>query len=294
MKKGILFNLVLWLLITLVFALTIYLSQNFKLFVDLNALPSMLLTFASFSFALIHCTRRYGWKVMLAFFSITTVCLFTIESLSIATGFPLGNFSYSRLLGVPMLLGVPVTMPIPAFTIVYLSWTMSEMILNGFSTSMKRAPVMLVPIVAAFIYAMWDAFADQHFSTSIGLWVYNSVGGRFGVPYVTVFGMFLYGYVIYQLFALFLSRYAMNTTGGPEITLQLQGVIFYLTYPASYLLAGFFAPDITAAAAYGRFWQLRDLYQTSGSIAFVTAIFVAFLAFVSIISRRTSRLEKRK
>jgi putative membrane protein len=292
MKKNLVPDLVSWFLIALSFALTVYLSQDFTAFVDLTVPPSMLLMLAGFVFTLLHCARRHGWKTMLAFFAITAVCLYGIENLSIATGFPLGKYHFSDVLRVPNVGGVPVTMPMPAFTILYLSWSMADLIMGGFSGSVKRGRTVLVPIAAAFFYAMWDAFADQHFSASVGLWVYDVDGGRFGAPYITVFGMFLYGYVVFQLFSLFLARFGKKTISGPKNALMLQGVLFYLTYPASYLLAGIFAPDGTVTTVGGQVWNLRDLYQTSGSVAFVTAIFVAFLALVSILNRRTHRLGK--
>lgn len=291
MKKNLISNLILWFLIALSFVLTVYLSQNFNSYINLNAPPSMLLTLAGFAFVLLHCARRYGWKTMLAFFAITAVCVFLIENLSIATGFPLGKYHFSDLLGVPNVGSVPVTMPMPAFTILYLSWMMADLILDGSSGLVKRGQTVMVPIAAAFFYAMWDTFADQHFSTSVGLWIYDVGGGRFGAPYVTVFGMFLYGYIIFQLYSLFLSRYERKKITEPESTLLLQSVMFYLTYPCSYLLAGLFAPDRSVTTATGQVWDLRDLYQTSGSIAFVTAVFVAFLAIISIINRK-SRSEK--
>jgi putative membrane protein len=286
MKKAIP-NLVSWFLIELAFALTVYLSQSFNSYINLNAPPSMLLTLVGFAFALLHCARRYGWKMMLVFFAITVICVFAIENLSIVTGFPLGKYHFSDLLGVPNVGSVPVTMPMPAFTIIYLSWTMADLILDGFSGSLKRGQAVLVPIAAAFFYAMWDTFADQHFSASVGLWVYDIGGGRFGTPYITVFGMFFYGYIIFQLYTLCLLRYRRKTLTGPESVLMLQSVMFYLTYPSSYLLAEISAPDRSVTTTGGQVWYLRDLYQTSGSIAFVTAVFVAFLAVVSIINRKS-------
>ena len=293
MKKSVFPDIISWFLIALSIAVTLYLSQHFNSFINLTTPPSMLLMLAGFAFSLLHCARRYGWKLMLVFFAITCVCVFGIENLSILTGFPLGKYHFSNLLGVPNVGGVPVTMPMPAFTIIYLSWAMADLILGGYSKPANRGQAVLVPIAAAFIYAMWDTFADQHFSSSVGLWIYEDAGGRFGVPYITVFGMFLYGFIIFLLFSLILSRYRRKTITGAQNALMLQSVVFYLTYPTSYLLAGIFAPDSTVTTASGQVWHLSHLYQTSGSITFVTSVFVLFLAIVSISNRRPRKSQSK-
>ena len=52
-----------------------------------------------FMFALVHGAARYGWRGIFAFVVICLVVSNALENLSIVTGFPFGNYTYTDVLG---------------------------------------------------------------------------------------------------------------------------------------------------------------------------------------------------
>jgi hypothetical protein len=99
---------------------------------NLNAPLSALLPMA---FTVIHGSRQYGWRGMLAFAMICVVVSNAFENVSILTGLPFGHYHYSDNLGpklflVPLLIGSAyLGQHLPGMG--YLSWTVARVILYG-------------------------------------------------------------------------------------------------------------------------------------------------------------------
>ena len=65
----------------------------------LSEFGSIVITLVLFGFALLYGSTRYGWRGILTLFAITAVLSWTMETLSIATGFPFGHYVYTDNLG---------------------------------------------------------------------------------------------------------------------------------------------------------------------------------------------------
>ena len=97
------FNKLRWSLIAIYFVVNILLIFTYKN-PNLLAIDSFLVTAILFILAILHGYKRYG-KNIAVFFIITWIVSFSLENLSIATGFPFGFYHYSPTLG---LLTVPL------------------------------------------------------------------------------------------------------------------------------------------------------------------------------------------
>jgi uncharacterized membrane protein len=154
-------------------------------------------------FALLHGSKQYRWRDMLAFTAICLVVSNAFENLSILTGFPFGHYHYGPDLG-PKLFLVPVLIGIAYLGVGYLSWTLARLILGG--KRPRRERTVAVPLIASFIMVSWDLTLDPVASTIGGSWIWRDGGAYFGVPISNFLGWYLTVYVFFQLFALYLGR----------------------------------------------------------------------------------------
>jgi len=276
----------LWGLIPVAAAVSIILGLHVSNFVNLNG-PSMLVI-VSVIFVFIHGYRRYGWKDLSIFFLIAVVAGNFYENLSIATGFPFGNYHYSDQLG-PKFIDAPYILNIAYFQMLYLSWTMAGAILDNYANRLQGSSLIALPLVASCIMVMWDMVIDPHMSTISGHWIWHQGGAYFGVPFVNYMGWFLCVLTMNILFALYLSKRGAETAPAIVFTKSfwIQAVCLYLTWPLAFLIKGFCIPDATVISQDGHLWHVRDLYQTAGLVAIVTMCFVALLVFIKVAMLKT-------
>lgn len=244
---------------------------------DLGSAGSVIITLVLFSFVLFFGSKRYGWRRLLIFFGITAVISWSMESLSIATGFPFGHYHYSSNLG-PKLGAVPLIIMPAYFANGFLAWTISHIFLTNLGTGITKRNLFQVPVIAALVMVMWDFCIDPVTSTIDHDWIWENGGSYFGVPIQNYFGWFLTVFLIYQTFALYLrwrgSREA--PADPPEIPL-----------PKSYW---FLAPVMfigTAILGLVHPFAIKsnpEIYWSMFLATVMTMIFVSLLAIV-LISR---------
>ena len=193
------FSVILWTIVTLYVAVIVLRPVGLVpafLYAPLSALLPM-------AFALIHGSRQFGWRDMLAFAVICLVVSNAFENLSIITGFPFGHYHYSDNLGLKLFL-VPLLIGPAYLGMGYLSWTVARLILGGGRPAATR--VFALPIVASFVMVSWDLTFDPVASTIAQSWVWHDGGAYFGVPVSNFLGWYLTVYLFFQTFALYRSR----------------------------------------------------------------------------------------
>ena len=94
-------------------------------------------------FAIVHGTRRYGWRHFVIFFIVAFVISWSYETLSILTGFPFGHYVYTDNLG-PKLWLVPLLIMPAYFSMGYIAWTLAHVLLDRFDDRLAGAEVVLV------------------------------------------------------------------------------------------------------------------------------------------------------
>lgn len=196
-------SIVRWIVITIYLVATLFSAAWHGAVAELF-LP-IILVLAIFISAFLHGTERYGIKNILIFFIITWLVSHFFEALSIQTGFPFGHYYYDKLAG-PRLFEVPLIIMFAYFGTGYASWILAHILLGQYATKLAGKQLFIVPLIAAFIMVMWDLCMDPLASTVYSLWVWKDGGLYFGVPLQNYFGWFLVIYVIYQVFALYISK----------------------------------------------------------------------------------------
>jgi uncharacterized membrane protein len=220
-------------------------------------------------FVVIHGYKFYGAKNIMFFILVIFAVSWCLESLSILIGFPFGNYHYT---GTGMIGEVPwIIMPAYLGT-GYLSWILSHILSGKLTPKIEGKQMVVIPFVAAFVMVMWDVVMDPILSTVQGEWVWEDGGYYFGVPLTNYFGWFLTVFLIYLIFAVFLSRQT-----GKQYSTRVGSKLFWVSIPLMYLGIGLqflLAPFFAVTDPY--------IYWSMFLITIVTMVFVSMIAMMRV------------
>ncbi|MFA6916796.1 MAG: carotenoid biosynthesis protein [Parachlamydiales bacterium] len=268
-------SLVRWIVIIIFLVVTVI--SSFDLGPNINAIMPVLSVISLFCAACLHGKIRYGLKNLAIFFIITWLVSHFFEALSIQIGFPFGHYHYEKLAG-PRLFEVPLIIMFAYFSMAYVSWILSTVILNQYFKPLQADKVFLIPFVATFIMVMWDLCMDP-LSSSIGsLWVWKGGGSYFGVPLQNYFGWFFVVYIIFQSFALYIAKHELYSDEQHKVFIRKS---FWFEAVALYGIQGLFqllSPFTTV--------DHKDIYGPMALVTIFTMMFVTLISFVLIKDSR--------
>ncbi len=158
---------------------------------NLELTGTLFIVITSTSFAFTHLWATRGLRAALTLLVLCLVIAGGFEMLSVATGFPYGHYSYSRLLG-PGIAGVPFLVP--------LCWQM--MAHNASAVARLINPRGYV-LVAAGALTAWDVYLDPQMVRA-GYWTWERVSGPWtyaGIPLENYAGWLLTALIIFAVFS---------------------------------------------------------------------------------------------
>lgn len=236
--------------------------------------------------AYMHGSMRYGLKGVLMFLSVSSLVGFSMENLSIASGSPFGRYHYTNFFHVPMIGQVPLDVGVLYFAMGYTAWVISNILLDKSDTHLdQRFNLIAMPVVAAFVLAMWDVVLDPTSSTIHKVWVWHNSGGYLGVPLTNFIGWYLIAYLFFQGFALYLaarSRHTPIRTDAQGKSYWLPPVVLYLLVAAGYIVTYVISPNTEHTDALGYVWRSKDVYETAAIISIYTMGFAGVLAVLRL------------
>jgi uncharacterized membrane protein len=228
--------------------------------------------------ASLHGNERYGFKNIVIFIAITWIVSHFFEALSIQTGFPFGHYYYDKLAG-PRIFEVPLIIMLGYFGTGYASWISAHIILQQYQHKLRGKRIFLIPFLATFIMVMWDVCMDPLSSTIDSLWVWRDGGPYFGVPLSNYFGWFLVVYILFQLFAIYISKYDVDKTEKIRIfnskIFWSEAVALYFTQGLSQLVTPFVLTDH------------NDIYSCMALLTLFSMIFVSLISCIVLNARKT-------
>ena len=243
-----------------------------------TAIEAAIYSFVVLVIAGLHGRERYGLKNLAIFFFVTSAISLFFEALNIHTGLPFGiHFHYTAQSF--SLFGVPLIIIFAYFGTGYFSWMLSHVLTGQFSKKLEGKWIFVVPLIATFILVMWDLGLDPILSTVQSLWVWESPGPYFGVPILNFLAWFVIGFIFYQLFALYLSRYDRIR---PQKMKTLASKPYWLEAAILYGLIGFNI-IITPITIY------NDITVSMALVTIFTMIFVAIISLIAIINNNELR-----
>ena len=274
-------ELILWLLVVLSAGLSILAVVPFT--VGIAGTLGIICTLARLLFSLMHGSHQFGWRRLSILFAITCIVSWCYESLSIATGFPFGNYVYTAELG-PKLGTVPLLIMPAYFGVAYISWVLAHVLLDKLNQQIDSRSMFAIPIIASFIMVMWDMSIDPLSSTVMRQWIWSDGGSYFGVPFSNFLGWFLCVYTVFQFWALYLMRakQAENCAYDANKSWWYLPIAFYGAIFLGTITGVVFAPSGTVTDASSQVWPLKALYETLGLVSMFTMFFVTCLAFFKV------------
>ncbi len=240
----------------------------------------------SVGLALIHGSMRYGLQGVLVFLLLFLLVGFSVENAGMAIGSPFDRYHYTNFFRVPMIGQVPLDVGVLYFGMGYTAWVIGNILLDKADIRLdQRFNLIALPVVAAFVLAMWDVVLDPISSTIHHVWIWHNSGGYFGVPLANFIGWYVVAYLSFQGFALYLANHPGRTplrTTVPDKTYWLPPVVLYLLIAAGHIVTFATSPNSDHADALGYVWRSKDIYETAAIVSIYTMGFAGILAVLRV------------
>ncbi len=179
--------------------LIVYVETNIAFGRGISPFLTPLSTLVGFSFALLHASRRMGWKRALGLLACVFIVSLTFESVGVATGLVYGPYHYTRKLG-PLFLGlVPVLIPIAWFMMMYPSFVIADRLV---SVRERGRRIITVAAMGGLVMTAWDLVMDPIMVRG-SHWIWEVEGAYFGIPLQNFWGWWLTTFVTFLVFLLF-------------------------------------------------------------------------------------------
>ncbi|MBZ0305399.1 MAG: carotenoid biosynthesis protein [Anaerolineae bacterium] len=168
----------LWLLALTATPIAIWVEgeHTFPFFATLGVLAHTAATLTALS---------WNWSASQLFKLIGTLGSLTwfAEFIGSSTGFPFGRYHYTNLLQ-PQLADVPLIIPFAWLMMLPAASAVSTALLRH--TRWQQSPLIFAA-VSGLAFTAWDLYLDPQMVDK-GLWVWETSGGYFGIPWVNFLG----------------------------------------------------------------------------------------------------------
>jgi uncharacterized membrane protein len=199
-------------------------------------------------FSILHAADRLGWRRALLFLCSCVAVSFCFEAVGVATGSVYGAYHYSDTLGVKIA-GVPALIPFAWFMMIYASWIVAHVLLEGAGNPASLAGILARSVIAAAVMTAWDVLMDPG-QARAGAWVWEAGGAYFGVPFQNFAGWMATTLTIYLLVALIFSRIRSHEMPAASRLFGGLPVIAYSLVAMDHFLISPF-PELHIVAAFG-------------------------------------------
>ncbi|HEY53107.1 MAG TPA: carotenoid biosynthesis protein [Caldilineae bacterium] len=191
-------------------------------------------------FGLCHAAYTLGWRQALVFFALSTGISWAFEQVGVATGLVYGEYHYSEMLG-PKLGHVPLLVPIGWFMMMYPSYVIANLIVNGrfYATNRNIWRIIWLSFLGALVMTAWDVVMDPIFS-GLGMWVWENGGAYFGVPIHNFAGWLATTFAVFLAYRLWERRVGVQPLGTVTPLIAALPLIAY----ASQMFRMFSIPDL--------------------------------------------------
>ena len=162
-------------------------------------------------FSLWHAAVALGARRTIVFFAITTVTSWLFEEVGVVTGLVFGPYHYTATLG-PLLGSVPVLIPLAWFMLIYPSYVLANLIVDGWPVAMpgSRSHLVRLAMVGALVMTAWDLIVDPILSgPTVGAWIWERGGPYYGVPIQNYLGWIATAFTVYVVYRSVERRWAM-------------------------------------------------------------------------------------
>ena len=244
------------------------------------------------AFVIEHALTLYRVWDVVAFYVVTLVVSFSLENIGVLSGFPFGSYYYSDALG-PKLGEVPILIGFSYVGASYASWVVALILLRVWTSPLRGALTVVVPLFAAIFMVMWDLTFDPANSTIQKWWIWGDGGAYFGVPISNFAGWYLTVFVFMLIFAVYL-----RTTGGsvasgvgrdPGRRIWLCAVLVYMAMGMRWVPWDSIGGATQVLDGAGQPWNQTAIVQSLGLVTGFTMWAVGALAIYTIVKDAAAR-----
>lgn len=238
---------------------------------------------ALIAYVFLHGRARYGRAALGRYVLIVFAVAWLFETLSVITGFPFGNYHYTEIMA-PYLWHVPVFV-LPAYALMgYACWSLATLILGRRNAHPDLFTCLAVPPVAASAMVIWDLSMDPLRATMEGRWIWLDGGAHLGVPVSNYFGWFGVTWLMFQLFAFYLSRRPVRDFPQP-----IQSRAYWISVPLAYsAFAGEYLINPFVVSSPDRLIQVNDtavaIQTLTGETAWLCLVTIIPIAILGLIA----------
>jgi len=241
--------------------------------------PALVAT-AMIAFLVVHGRACYSPRQLLLFAVTVFLIGWLFETVSVITGFPFGSYHYTEVMG-PFVGHVPVSV-MPAYCVMgYVSWSMARILLGRMDGRLDKTLRFAVPVVAAALMVVWDLSMDPLRATVERRWIWLEGGPHFGVPLKNYLGWALVTWLMFQAFALILSRTPPPPLEQPRteaVRFWLSVPLMYCAFAVEYLLNPLLAETTAMVTVNGAAVPVMAIFGEVAVLAAATMLPVAFAA----------------
>jgi uncharacterized membrane protein len=189
---------------------------------------------------LAHAWYSLGGRLTLAFFAISAVIAWTFEEVGVATGLVYGAYHYTDYLGAK-LGNVPLIIPMAWFMMIYPSYVIANLALDGRATGTRPGvgPLLRLAAASAAVMTVWDLVIDPILSgPHVRAWIWDDGGQYFGVPIQNYAGWLVTTVAVYLVYRAIEQHVPPSPVGpmGPRVVAM--PVLAYGLMLAADLLSG--------------------------------------------------------
>jgi putative membrane protein len=211
-------------------------------FIPVPTIPGGLrsLTVVLLLFSVFHASYLVGSRLAVTFFAATAAISWAFEEVGVATGLIYGPYHYTDALG-PWLGSVPILIPLAWFMMVYPSYVIANLIVDGRPSAVQRGPGHLLGVaaLAALVMTAWDLLIDPILAgPDYQAWIWEAGGPYFGVPAQNYVGWFVTSLAVQLVFRLAARRWPPDPAGPIGLVVAAMPVAAYGAMLVGNLLSG--------------------------------------------------------
>jgi putative membrane protein len=222
------------------------------------ALPTIpgglrVLTVILLLFSLFHASYALGSRLTILFFATTAVTSWLFEEIGVATGLVYGPYHYTETLG-PWIGSVPILIPLAWFMMVYPSYVVANVIVDGRPIALRLGlgHLLGLSVMAALVMTAWDLLIDPILSGPLyQAWIWEAGGPYHGVPVRNYLGWFATTFTVQLLFRLAEQRWRPQPAGRLTLRAASLPLAAYASMLVAHLLSNLVPPGAEVAGSIG-------------------------------------------
>jgi len=237
---------------------------------------------AMIGFVIMHARVQWRGGMLWAFTLIVFSIGWLLETISIHTGFPFGNYHYGINMW-PFIGDVPISV-LPAYWVMaYICWNLAVLFYHNMPQRRRKAWLHPITLIGAALMVIWDVSMDPLRAIVEGRWHWLDGGAYHGIPITNFIGWFVVTWLMLQSFALYAERRdkQWSVKACPGNKRFWVGIpLLYLAFPVEYVLNPL---TFWLRSGLETSTELFGIYQQTAIVTLLTMVPVAVGAIALLI-----------